>query len=532
MRGIANPRLMSSCVDGPDPGRYMAYHNDYASRYLAKPGKEAFYDKTEYQDTPDTGRGNCAADEPTANTPRSDRAAAKLTHDEWVTRECLFRDRLRAAEELYDATPADAVYTARDKNNVNILSIFPNGIRGLGLRRDAVKSRYARRYRFETLKSLGPLTFAISHLLQTADRKTQDEYAEACARLSLEAKITATQNEKVGLFPLHAILANGLAEEQVDSGDRTGRWAWMGVSGEFSGGDPCLSQFGIRVHMPTGSIVGIQEVSSGTSCRCGRDSGILWLTPNRVHALRLAVGRLGRSKEAAGGRLWVHITVGEIREAYTRTPKRELTNTDTMSNDARPLLHECRQELARPSTCGESRIQRARQAARRLLSSRVAHYLILAMVALDVSCIFGDIFISLFTCGQENPDGAWDVAREALSDTSLVFSCLFMLELLVSVWALGFEYFRSWFRLFDATVITVGLMIDVLLHGVVVEVASLVIILRLWRIFKIVEEFSVGAEEEMSALTQRVEQLENENRELKGRLGALRGEDWVGQGGR
>jgi hypothetical protein len=60
-----------------------------------------------------------------------------------------------------------------------------------------------------------------------------------------------------------------------------------------------------------------------------------------------------------------------------------------------------------------------------------------------------------------------------------------------------------------------GFIVDVLLHGILEEVASLVVILRLWRFFKIIEEFSVGAEEQMDGLNLRIEQLEMENRDLK-----------------
>jgi hypothetical protein len=77
------------------------------------------------------------------------------------------------------------------------------------------------------------------------------------------------------------------------------------------------------------------------------------------------------------------------------------------------------------------------------------------------------------------------------------------------------RYFKSWFHSFDATVIVAGFIVDVLLHGILEEVASLVIILRLWRFFKIIEEFSVGAEEQMDGLTLRIEQLEMENCDLK-----------------
>lgn len=53
------------------------------------------------------------------------------------------------------------------------------------------------------------------------------------------------------------------------------------------------------------------------------------------------------------------------------------------------------------------------------------------------------------------------------------------------------------------------------LKGVLEEVGSIVVVLRLWRVFKIIEEFSSGAEEEMNALSERAERLEAENEQLK-----------------
>ncbi|KAK5277263.1 hypothetical protein LTR16_010023 [Cryomyces antarcticus] len=115
---------------------------------------------------------------------------------------------------------------------------------------------------------------------------------------------------------------------------------------------------------------------------------------------------------------------------------------------------------------------------------------------------------------------------------SLVFSCLFMIELVASIWAFGlssshrpdqccFSYFNSCFHVFDAIVIIAGFTIDVLLRGVLEEVASLLVILRLWRVFKIIEELSVGAEEQMETLQERIEMLEKENRNLEDDLRVL-----------
>lgn len=81
-----------------------------------------------------------------------------------------------------------------------------------------------------------------------------------------------------------------------------------------------------------------------------------------------------------------------------------------------------------------------------------------------------------------------------------------------------FSYLRSWFHIFDALIIIASFLIDVLTRGVVEEVASLVIILRLWRFVKIIEEMSVGASEQMEDMEMRMEQLEKENAQLKDEL--------------
>lgn len=57
------------------------------------------------------------------------------------------------------------------------------------------------------------------------------------------------------------------------------------------------------------------------------------------------------------------------------------------------------------------------------------------------------------------------------------------------------------------------------------------VVLRLWRFFKIIEEFGVGAQEQMDGLNMRINQLETENddlkRELKRQKGTLDAEEQV-----
>jgi len=189
------------------------------------------------------------------------------------------------------------------------------------------------------------------------------------------------------------------------------------------------------------------------------------------------------------------------------------------------------------------------------LSSSAQHYTVLALVSLDLLGIFADIIINLYQCDEGDTNPMWDDVRSSLGIAGLVFSCMFMLELILSVWAFGWKcvslphlppppssriakytplshvpreltrnrYFNSWFHSFDAIVIVAGFTTDVLLHGVLEEVASLVVILRLWRFFKIIEEFSVGAEEQMAGLSFRIEQLESENSDLRRELKKQRG---------
>ena len=71
-----------------------------------------------------------------------------------------------------------------------------------------------------------------------------------------------------------------------------------------------------------------------------------------------------------------------------------------------------------------------------------------------------------------------------------------------------------------------GFVIDSSLQGLPIleEVGSVVVVLRLWRVFKIIEEFSTGAQEQMDSLAERVEELEKENQQLQREV-ARRSED-------
>ncbi|TKA48417.1 hypothetical protein B0A54_00552 [Friedmanniomyces endolithicus] len=214
--------------------------------------------------------------------------------------------------------------------------------------------------------------------------------------------------------------------------------------------------------------------------------------------------------------------------------------------EQRPLLpsdhvhHTPRPDPASPSTMS---ITTGRNQTKRYLTSKYGHYSVLALVSVDITAIFADLILQLLTCEGRIPARDGDTASNVLGVFSLIFSCLFMLELVASVWAFGWtyalplspchpvpsipaltpcRYFHTPFHCLDATVILAGFVLDVLLKGIVEEVSSLVVVLRLWRVFKIIEELSAGAEERMEPMQERTEELEKENVRLKGELEGLR----------
>ncbi|KIW67817.1 hypothetical protein PV04_07043 [Phialophora macrospora] len=151
----------------------------------------------------------------------------------------------------------------------------------------------------------------------------------------------------------------------------------------------------------------------------------------------------------------------------------------------------------------------------RFLSSKWGHYFVIVLVAADISCIFADFLVSLHICEHGGDQGfdlhTWSQVNDVLGYMSLVFSCLFMAELLGSVFAFGFHYFATPFHTFDALVIITAFVIDLVLRaGPLEEAGSLVVVLRLWRVFKIIEEFSSGAEDELAELQERIEVLEKQ----------------------
>jgi len=158
------------------------------------------------------------------------------------------------------------------------------------------------------------------------------------------------------------------------------------------------------------------------------------------------------------------------------------------------------------------------------LKARVAHVLehpilhksVIALISIDAICVLADLAYTFLTpdCPPpENPE--W---LEVLAHLSLAITTIFLVEIPLSLWALGFQYLNPFglaphasLHAFDAVVIITTFTLEVALRGKEQELAGLLIILRLWRLVKLVGGVAVGVGEIDEAT---VELLEETRREL------------------
>lgn len=130
--------------------------------------------------------------------------------------------------------------------------------------------------------------------------------------------------------------------------------------------------------------------------------------------------------------------------------------------------------------------------ARTIMSPNAVRY---QQVFLDATLVIVDLGYMIIhpDChrpGQRSEQPEW---LEVLSHISLGITALFLVEIPLTLWSLGFRWYNpwggiahSWLHLFDATVIVATFVLEVVLRGQDSEFAALLIILRLWRIVKLV----------------------------------------------
>lgn len=90
-------------------------------------------------------------------------------------------------------------------------------------------------------------------------------------------------------------------------------------------------------------------------------------------------------------------------------------------------------------------------------------------------------------------DAGSPVWLEALSYISLAITTFFLVEIPLALWAFGLQYYNprgpvlhAGLHVFDALIIVTTFILEVVLKGKEREFAGLLIVLRLWRLVKLV----------------------------------------------
>jgi len=205
-------------------------------------------------------------------------------------------------------------------------------------------------------------------------------------------------------------------------------------------------------------------------------------------------------------------------------------------SEQQPLLPRTADDT-QATTCGT---RSRREKAVHVLEDKKTHLAVIALISIDAICVLADLIFTVLSPDCTPPDElpTW---LEVLSHISLVITSLFVLEIPITLWASGARYYQPFGRdavthaslhLFDALIILTTFVLEVVLKGREREVAGLLIILRLWRLIKLVGGIAVGAgelseeqakeleevQQELKRTTHELESIREENHQLRRRL--------------
>ncbi|EMD38435.1 hypothetical protein CERSUDRAFT_105032 [Gelatoporia subvermispora B] len=180
-----------------------------------------------------------------------------------------------------------------------------------------------------------------------------------------------------------------------------------------------------------------------------------------------------------------------------------------------------------------------------MLESPPLHKTVIALVIIDSACVLADLsytFLSESCTPVEGPEAPlW---LNILAHISLAINTFFLIEIPLTIWSQGLGFYNPRSRvphaslhLFDAIVILTTFTLEVVLRGREQELAGLLIILRLWRLVKLVQGIAVSAgeleegqarvfeetREELEQVIVALTEARKENQSLKSRIVALEG---------
>jgi len=161
------------------------------------------------------------------------------------------------------------------------------------------------------------------------------------------------------------------------------------------------------------------------------------------------------------------------------------------------------------------------------------HKIVIALITVDAICVLTDLAYSFLSTSCEPPGGedspAW---LEVLARISLGITTLFLIEIPLNLWAFGLQFMNPFgsvlhggLHFFDTIIILTTFTLEVILRGKERELAGLLVILRLWRLVKLVGGVAVGAGEIEEETVKALEETKSELKLVKAQLTTAREEN-------
>ncbi|KAG0283068.1 hypothetical protein BGZ96_012554 [Linnemannia gamsii] len=204
--------------------------------------------------------------------------------------------------------------------------------------------------------------------------------------------------------------------------------------------------------------------------------------------------------------------------------------TDSNLNCPPPNSHVCgHDEDEKEFLAHASCVKRTRRRIGKAIESKAAHITILILTLFDIILVMLQIGASLLHL-DETEHEHWVLTL--FEHLSLAIVSVFMLEILLKIFAFGPRYFwigtPHWIlHLVDAIIIITSFMLEIFLKGAEQELSSLLIVFRLWRVVKLTGSVAIEVSEHDQAhvalLEERVKLLEQELEESHLKIQRLEG---------
>ena len=152
---------------------------------------------------------------------------------------------------------------------------------------------------------------------------------------------------------------------------------------------------------------------------------------------------------------------------------------------------------------------------RHILHSKALHLIIILLVLIDSILV---IFELLFDLGAFGEDAKEHVVREVFHGFSIGILSMFMIELILKLWVDHTHFIRHKIEIVDAVVVVVSWIIDIIIvfipnKGLIA--VELLVLLRLWRVFRVVNGLIVAVK---AKADEQVHEFKIENMELQTEL--------------